>query len=134
MQYHHRETIKSTRYDGTKRRAHDTQVVRAKENLKLSYGGPSQRQASGTNQRIKALRHGRHQNQISKGQRGFAISRGFYFCETPHPRSLAKIKPSRKFPNLLLYSCVKPDGRIHYTTKSKNSYKLYMLHIHFNTV
>ena len=39
---------------------HDSQVVRAKENLKLSYGGPSQRQASGTNQRIKALRQGRH--------------------------------------------------------------------------
>ena len=38
--------------------AHDSQIVRAKENLKLSYGGPSQRQASGTNQRIKALRQG----------------------------------------------------------------------------
>ena len=33
---------------------------RAKENIKLSYGGPSQRQASGTNQQIKALRQGRH--------------------------------------------------------------------------
>ena len=40
--------------------AHDLQIVRAKENLKLSYGGPNQRQASSTNQRIKALRHGRH--------------------------------------------------------------------------
>ena len=30
--------------------AHDSQIVRAKENLKLSYGGPSQGQASGTNQ------------------------------------------------------------------------------------
>ena len=39
---------------------HDTQIVRAKENLKLSYGGSSQRQASGTNQRIKALRQGSH--------------------------------------------------------------------------
>ena len=37
-----------------------TQIVRAKGNLKLSYGGPSQRQASGTIQRIKALRQGRH--------------------------------------------------------------------------
>ena len=36
------------------------QIVRAKENLKLSYGGPSQRQASGTNQRNKALLQGRH--------------------------------------------------------------------------
>ena len=40
--------------------AHDSQIVRAKENLKLSYGGPSQRQTSGTNQPIKALRQGRH--------------------------------------------------------------------------
>ena len=38
------------RYDDTKKRAHDSQVVRAKENLKLSDGGPSQRQASDTNQ------------------------------------------------------------------------------------
>ena len=37
--------------------AHDSQIVRAKENLKLSYGGPSQRQVSGTNRRIKALRY-----------------------------------------------------------------------------
>ena len=35
---------------------HDSQIVRAKENFKLSHGGPSQRQASGFNQRIKALR------------------------------------------------------------------------------
>ena len=40
--------------------AHDSQLVRAKENLQLSNGGPSQRQASGNNQRIKALRQGRH--------------------------------------------------------------------------
>ena len=31
-----------------------------RENLKLSYGGPSQRQASDTNQRIKALHQGYH--------------------------------------------------------------------------
>ena len=30
------------------------QIVRAKENLKLSHGGPSYSQASGTNQPIKA--------------------------------------------------------------------------------
>ena len=36
------------------------QIVGAKENLKLSYGWPGQRQASGTNQRIKALRQGCH--------------------------------------------------------------------------
>ena len=40
--------------------AHDSQIVTAKENFKLSYGGPSQWQASGANQRIKALRYGRH--------------------------------------------------------------------------
>ena len=32
----------------------------ARENLKLSHGGPSQRQTSGTNQRMKALRQGLH--------------------------------------------------------------------------
>ena len=40
--------------------APDSYIVRAKETLKFNYGGPSQRHASGTNQRIKALRHGRH--------------------------------------------------------------------------
>ena len=38
---------------------HDSQIVRAKGNLKLSYGGASKGQASDTNQRIKALRQGR---------------------------------------------------------------------------
>ena len=42
------------------KRLHDSQIVRAKENLKLSYGGPTQRQPSGTNQMINALRQGRH--------------------------------------------------------------------------
>ena len=55
--YHHRETIN---YGDTKKMAHDSQIVRAKENLKLSYGGPNQRQTLGTNQRIKALRQGRY--------------------------------------------------------------------------
>ena len=36
-----------------RKRAHDSQIVRAKENLKLSYGVSSKRQASGINQRIK---------------------------------------------------------------------------------
>ena len=35
-------------------------MVTAKENLKLSYGGPSKKKAAGTNQRSKALRQGRH--------------------------------------------------------------------------
>ena len=46
-------------HDDTKKRAHDSQIVRVKENLKLSYGGPRQRQAFGTSQRIKVLRQGR---------------------------------------------------------------------------
>ena len=37
---------------------------------------------------------------ISKGQRVFAISRGFYYRATPHARSFAKIKSSRKVLNL----------------------------------
>ena len=45
--------IKLTHYDDTKKRANDSQIVRAKENLKLSYGGPSQRQASSTNYALK---------------------------------------------------------------------------------
>ena len=37
--------IKLTLHDETKKRAHDSQIVRAKENLKLSHGGSSHRQA-----------------------------------------------------------------------------------------
>ena len=33
--------IKLTHYDETKKRAHDSQIVGAKENLKLSHGGSS---------------------------------------------------------------------------------------------
>ena len=36
--------IKLTHYGGTKKRNHDSCIVTAKENLKLSHGGPSQRQ------------------------------------------------------------------------------------------
>ena len=35
-------------HDETKERDHDSQIVRAKENLKLSHGGSSYRLASGT--------------------------------------------------------------------------------------
>ena len=45
--------MKLTHYDETKGRAHDSQIVRAKENLKLSYVGSSQRQSSDTNKMIK---------------------------------------------------------------------------------
>ena len=42
--YHHGNTlIKLTIHDETKKRAHDSQIVRAKENLKLSHGGSSYR-------------------------------------------------------------------------------------------
>ena len=37
---------------------------------------------------------------FSKWQSDFTISRGFYFRETPHPQSFAKIEPLPKFPKL----------------------------------
>ena len=49
-----------THYDETEIRAHDSHKFRAKENLKLSHGGPSYSQASGTSPLIKALRQRRH--------------------------------------------------------------------------
>ena len=39
--YHHGEKL--THHDETKKRDHDSQIVRAKENFKLSHGGPSYR-------------------------------------------------------------------------------------------
>ena len=47
---------KFTHYDDKKKRARDAQIVLAKEIFKLSHGGPNKRQASGTNQPIKAFR------------------------------------------------------------------------------
>ena len=52
--------IKLTHHDETKIRFHDSQIVRAKENLKLSHSGSSYRKGSGTNPPIKALRQSRH--------------------------------------------------------------------------
>ena len=52
--------IKLTLHDETKKMAHDSQIVRAKDNLKLSHGGSSYREASGTNPPINALRQSRH--------------------------------------------------------------------------
>ena len=49
---------KLTHYDLTSQKDNVSQTVRAKE--KLSHGATSQRQASDTNSRMKALRHGRH--------------------------------------------------------------------------
>ena len=50
------DLIRLTHYEDTKKTAHDSQIARAKVNLKLSHGGPSQRQAPDTNQPIKGLR------------------------------------------------------------------------------
>ena len=52
--------IKLTHFDEIKKKAHDSQMVRAKQNLKLSTSGSSQRQASGTHQRMQNLRQGHH--------------------------------------------------------------------------
>ena len=40
--------------------AHGSHIFRAEETLKLSHGWPRERQASGTNQLIKALRQDHH--------------------------------------------------------------------------
>ena len=47
--------IKLTHFEETTKMANDSQIVRAINNLKLSHDGPSQRQASGTNQQIKVV-------------------------------------------------------------------------------
>ena len=52
--------IKLTHYDETGKKAHDSQIVRAKENLKFSHVGPSYSKAPGTNLPIKALRQSCH--------------------------------------------------------------------------
>ena len=44
----------------TWKRPHDSQIVRAKENLKLSHVGASYSQESGTNPPIKTLRQSHH--------------------------------------------------------------------------
>ena len=43
-----------------RKRAHDSQMIIAKENLKLGHGGPCYSQESGTSPPIKALRQSRH--------------------------------------------------------------------------
>ena len=48
--------IKLTHFGETEKMSHDSQIFRAKENLKLSHSGPSYSQASGTNPSIKALK------------------------------------------------------------------------------
>ena len=46
------DLIKLTHFNETKKRAQDSRIVRAKDTLKLSHGGPSQRHVSSTNQWI----------------------------------------------------------------------------------
>ena len=58
--YHHKQYNQLTHYDETERRAHDSHIVRAKENLEFGHGGSIYSQASGTNLSIKALRQSRH--------------------------------------------------------------------------
>ena len=41
-------------YDETEKTVHDSQIVRTKDNLKLSCDGPSQGQASGSNQLVRS--------------------------------------------------------------------------------
>ena len=43
-----------------RKRAHDSQIARTKENLKFSHDGLSYNQASGTNPPVKASRQSRH--------------------------------------------------------------------------
>ena len=50
------DVINLTQYDESKKKAHNSQIVRAKGNLKLSHCGPSHRQPSSTSPPIKALR------------------------------------------------------------------------------
>ena len=55
---YHRETTKLKHYDEAKKMAHNPQIVKTKENIKLSHSVPRQRQPSGNNQRMKTLRQG----------------------------------------------------------------------------
>ena len=58
--YHHGDHPNQTTHHDEKKRAHDSQTVRAKENPKPTHGGSSHRQASGTNPPTKAPRQSRH--------------------------------------------------------------------------
>ena len=49
-----------THFGETEKMSHDSQIFRAKENLKLSHSGPSYSQATGTHPSIKALSQSRH--------------------------------------------------------------------------
>ena len=51
--------------------AYDLQTVRAKENLKLSHGGPCQVQVSGTNPPMKVLGQGLHWNRFKLSSKIF---------------------------------------------------------------
>ena len=94
--------IKLTQYDDTKKRAHDTQIVRAKENLKLSYGGPSQRKASGINHRIKALHYQKLYIYTPKYKKAF----NFSACTVPDVANAAPTPTSTIDYNTdVIYTC-----------------------------
>ena len=78
LSVHNNNHIKLTHYDVKKKRAHDSQIVRAKEALKLSYGGPSERQASATNQRVNAL----HQGHLAIKEDTIAIISDWVYNQT----------------------------------------------------
>ena len=64
----------------TNKRAHDSKIVRAKENLRLSHDVSSYRQGSGTDPPIKALRQSRHRiwgltNRRASKEETIAINR-----------------------------------------------------------
>ena len=79
--------IKLTHYDETKKTAHDSQIFRATENLKLSHGGPSQRQASSANQLIKTLRQGLLKWKKEK-LTDVCIVDNFRMCDVTQPYNL----------------------------------------------
>ena len=52
--YHHGDTLLSNnQHDETKKRAHNSQIVRAKENLKLSHVGPATDKHQAPTHRLK---------------------------------------------------------------------------------
>ena len=55
--HHHRKNnlIKLTHYDETKKRAHNSQIVRAKGKFQLRHGGPSQIHALETKLYVRAV-------------------------------------------------------------------------------
>ena len=63
----------------------------------------------------------------------FAISRGFYFCETPHLRSFAKIKTLAKISELTVYTQYENDkGHISLATGNELQRQVNTLFMEWN--